>query len=235
MYCTLASGDGRIEAEYDLPPGRDNPYTEYVRSDEWELRESTLHRRDGDYYLHIGVRKEPDDDYGSQAGNGTVLGVDCGIVKIAVTSTGRFFGGGLPNHRREEYERLRGKIQQCGTESAHKSIKSMGERESRWNEDPLHRISKAIAQEAIAYECSTIAFENLTDIRDRIPGANAAKNVGYKNVRSGQKRPTGRATYQLPLKSGTLNASGSFSPTDAQPGRIERESTGKSRRLRRGR
>jgi IS605 OrfB family transposase len=281
-YCTLASADGeRIKAEYDLPPGQDNPCTEYVRSDEWELREATLHRRDdGDYYLHIGVRK---DEPSSQTEDGTVLGVDLGIANIAVTSTGTFFGGGLLNHRREEYERIRGNMQQTGTESAHRSIKSMGERESYWNRDLLHRISKAIVQEAIAYECSTIAFENLTDIRDRMPGErmfhawafrqlyeyveykaeeygidavqmnprntsrrcskcghtaknnrkcqdrfccqeceyelhadyNAAKNIGFKRVRSGQKSPSGRANYQLALKSGILNANGSFSPTDA--------------------
>jgi IS605 OrfB family transposase len=280
-YCTLASANGgRIEAEYDLPPGQDNPYTEYVRSDEWELRESTLHRRDdGDYYLHIGVRKDAEPD--SQAEDGTVLGVDLGIANIAVTSTGTFFGGGLLNHRRDEYERIRGRMQQTGTESAHRSMKSMGGRMSRWSRDLLHRISKAIVQEAITHECGTIVFENLTGIRDRVAHAkkfhqwafnqlyeyveykaepfgidvdqvnprntsrrcskcghtaknnrqrqdrfccqqcgyelhadyNAAKNIGWKQVRSGLKSPSGRANYQLALKSGTVNANGSFSPT----------------------
>ena len=281
-YCTMASVNGRIKAEYDLPPGQDNPYTEYVRSDEWEMREATFHRRDGDYYLHIGVRKEAPEP-SSQAGDGTVLGVDLGIANIAVTSTGTFYSGGLLNHRRDEYERIRGKMQQCGTESAHKSMKSMGGRMSRWSRDLLHHISKAIVQEAITYGCGTISFERLKGIRDRMPRAskfhqwafnqlyeyteykaeafgidvvqinprntsrrcsvcghtaknnrttqdrfackkcgyevhadyNAAKNVGFKKVRSGQKRPTGRATYQLALKSGTLSANGSFSPTDA--------------------
>jgi IS605 OrfB family transposase len=281
-YCTLASANGgRVEAEYDLPPGQDNPYTEYVRSDEWELRESTLHRRDGDYYLHIGVRKEVEPE--PQAEDGTVLGVDLGIANIAVTSTGTFFGGGLLNHRRDEYERIRGRMQQTGTESAHNSMKSMGGRMSRWSRDLLHRISKAIVQEAITHGCGTIVFENLAGIRDRMARAkkfhqwafnqlyeyveykaetfgidvdqvnprntsrrcskcghtaknnrqrqdrfccqqcgyevhadyNAAKNIGWKQVRSGLKSPSGRATNQLALKPGTLNANGSFSPTDA--------------------
>ncbi len=47
----------------------------------------------------------------------------------------------------------------------------MGDRETRWVEDYLHRISKAIVQEAVAHDCDRIAFEELTDIRDRMPGA----------------------------------------------------------------
>nr|WP_323173304.1 IS200/IS605 family accessory protein TnpB-related protein [Natrialba sp. PRR66] len=47
----------------------------------------------------------------------------------------------------------------------------MGDREIQWVEDYLHCISKAIVQEAVANECDTIAFEKLTDIRDRMPRA----------------------------------------------------------------
>jgi len=47
----------------------------------------------------------------------------------------------------------------------------MGDRETRWVEDYLHRISKAIVQEAVAHGCEEVAFEELTDIRERMPGA----------------------------------------------------------------
>lgn len=70
--------------------------------------------------------------------------------------------------RRREYERIRGKIQQTGTESAHRIIERMGNHETRWVEDYLDRVSKAIMQEAAAHGCDTIAFEELTDIRERI-------------------------------------------------------------------
>ncbi len=46
----------------------------------------------------------------------------------------------------------------------------MGDRETRWAEDYLHRVSKAIVHEAVSHGCDTIAFEELTDIRDRMPG-----------------------------------------------------------------
>ena len=44
---------------------------------------------------------------------------------------------------------------------------------------------------------------------------NAAKKIGWKYVRAGLKSPSGRATRQLALKSGTVNANGSFGATDA--------------------
>lgn len=87
----------------------------------------------------------------------TVLGVDLGIEQIAVTSTGMFWNGGYLNHRRREYERVRGKLQQTGAESAHRTIERMGDRETRWVEDYLHRLSKALVQEAVAHDCETIA------------------------------------------------------------------------------
>lgn len=170
-HCTLASVDGRVNAEYVLPPEGDNPQTNYLRNDEWELRESTLHYRDGEYYLHVGVAK--DDDELENAEGGTVLGVDLGVKTIAATSTGRMWSGGYLNHRRREYERLRGSLQQTGTESAHRTIDGIGTRESRWAEDYLHCISKELVHEAITHDCSMIVFEDLTDIRDRLPNAKA--------------------------------------------------------------
>ncbi len=47
----------------------------------------------------------------------------------------------------------------------------MGDRESRCAEGYLHCISKDLVQEAITHDCSTIAFEDLIDIRDRMPAA----------------------------------------------------------------
>src|SRR5699024_5544773 len=101
----------------------------------------------------------------------TVLGVDLGIENVAVTSTGTFWSAGLLNHRREQYEQMRGGLQQTGTESAHNTIASIGDRESRWAEDFLHNLSKELVAEAVEHGCSTIAFERLNGIRERMPRA----------------------------------------------------------------
>ena len=168
---SLATVNGRVECDFVLPPEGENPQTEYLRGDEWELREGTLHYRSesGEYYLHTTVAK--DEDVSEEAENGTVLGVDVGVENIAATSTGRFWSSGLLNHRREQYESVRAGLQQTGTESAHRTIQQLGEREQRWADDLLHRISKDIVSEAVEHDCSRIAFEDLTDIRERMPGA----------------------------------------------------------------
>ncbi|WP_435156342.1 RNA-guided endonuclease InsQ/TnpB family protein [Haladaptatus sp. DFWS20] len=178
-HCTLAAVNGRVKAEYVLPSKGENPQTTYLRNDEWELRESTLHYRDGDYYLHVGVAK---DDEPQEAGGGTVLGVDLGVKTVAATSTGSMWSGGYLNHRRREYEKVRGSLQQAGTESAHRTIDGIGDRESRWAEDYLHRLSKTLVQEAITHDCSTIAFEDLTDIRNRMPGAKAFHTWAFRRL-----------------------------------------------------
>ncbi len=87
-----------------------------------------------------------------------VLGVDLNVDGyVAVTSTGAFLGNAdYLNHRRDEYERRRGNLQRAGTRSAHLTIKSIGSRFARWSVDYLHRISKALVQEAIENECQSI-------------------------------------------------------------------------------
>ena len=183
-YCTLAAYGGRIRAEFTYPPDDDCPQARYLDGDEWEPKGATLHydRGDSEYYLHVTVeRDEPETELG-EAENGTVLGVDLGVENIAVTSTGTFYSGGLFNHRRNEYERIRGSLQQTGTESAHRTINQMGDRERCWNNDVLHRISKALVQEVITHDCSVIAFEDLTDIRDRMPGAKAFHGWAFRRL-----------------------------------------------------
>ena len=285
-HVSLSTVNGRIEADYVLPPEGDNPQTKYLRNDEYEVTGATLQYRDGTdtFFLHIGTKTDVESEIPDEgdAENSTVLGVDLGIEQIAVTSSGMFWSGDYLNHRRREYERVRGDLQRTGTESAHRTIERMGDREGRWVEDHLHRISKAIVQEAVAHGCDRIAFEELTDIRDRMPDAkkfhtwafrrlydyvaykaeaegiqvtqvdpaytskrcskcgttldenrttqarfccqkcgyeihadyNAAKNIGFRLLRAGQKSPHGGATRHLALKSGTLNVNGGYSPAD---------------------
>ena len=285
-HVSLSTVNGRITAEYVLPPKGDNPQTAYLRSDDFEVTGATLQYRDvtDTFFLHIGTKAEVESEIPNEgdAEHSTVLGVDLGIEQIAVTSTGMFWNGGYLDHRRREYERVRGDLQRTGTESAHRTIEQIGDRETRWVEDYLHRISKAIIQEAIAHGCDRIAFEELTDIRDRMPGAkkfhawafrrlydyvaykakaegidtsqvdpaytskrcskcgttldenrpsqakfccqkcgyevnadyNAAKNIGFRLLRAGQKSPHGGATRHLALTSGTLNVNGEYSPAE---------------------
>lgn len=171
--CSISTVEGRIHAEFNVP--KNNSYYEnYLDSDEWEIRQSTVEKHeyeDGEpYYLHLGLKKDvkiEDEEMFAPR----VMGVDLGIDNLAVTSTGVFYSGGRLKHERRRYEELRGKLQEKGTRSAHLTIQSVGQRENRYACDTLHRISKDIVEEAEQHDVDVIAFENLTDIRNNMPPA----------------------------------------------------------------
>ncbi|MDB9278205.1 RNA-guided endonuclease InsQ/TnpB family protein, partial [Halorubrum ezzemoulense] len=99
--------------------------------------------------------------------NGTVLGVDLGVNSLVVASTGTFWTGDEFDHWRREYEQRRGDLQEHGTRWAHENIQSVGRKEEGRFKITLHRISNELVAEAREYSCSVIAFEDLTDIRER--------------------------------------------------------------------
>ena len=125
-YVSLATTGKRVTAEYVTPVSEEGtPFEEYW-TDEWEKTEATLHKRDGTYYLHVAVKKEVEPDSSDdESKDGVVLGVDLNVDGyLAVTSTGAFRGNAdYLNHKRDEYERRRGNLQQTGTRSAHLTIK----------------------------------------------------------------------------------------------------------------
>jgi len=76
-YVSLATTEGRIEADYVLPDeDSDTPHSEYLFSDEYETTGAELHYQDGDWVLHILCEMEVESDTSEKATteNGTVLG-----------------------------------------------------------------------------------------------------------------------------------------------------------------
>jgi putative transposase len=170
---SLATVNGRVECEYDLPANPDGtPHGEYLLDEDYSFSTSTVHyERDADeFYLHAVMKQEIDVDSPEKAEDSNVLGVDCNVDDhIAVTSTGRFIGNAdYLNHQRHEFEKRRASLQRTGTRSAHLTVQRIGDRFARWSEDYLHRCSKAILEEARRQDCTHIAFENLCRIRARI-------------------------------------------------------------------
>ena len=170
---SLATVNGRVECEYDLPDNPEGtPHGKYLLNDEYSFSTSTVHY-DGEadeFYLHAVMEWTVDADRPEKAEDANVLGVDCNVDDhIAVTSTGRFVGNAdLLNHKRREFEQRRGDLQQTGTRSAHLTFHRISDCFGRWSEDYLHRCSKEIVTEAQQHDCTHIAFEDLAQIRDRI-------------------------------------------------------------------
>jgi len=165
---TLGDHD-RARVDLVLPDDENGYQYQYLDSDEWEPTESTLHYRDGEWYLHLGFRKPKSTEETTE--NGTVLGVDLGVNEIAVTSTARFFSAGELNHKRREFERIRGDLQDHDSRNAHRTLEAVSGREDKYVKHVLHTVASGIVEEALQYDCDGIVFEELDDIREQLPEA----------------------------------------------------------------
>ncbi len=100
-----------------------------------------------------------------------IMGVDMGIVNIAVDSTGKYYSGDQINEVRDHNADLRSRLQAVGynhasRKSAKRHLKKLSGKESRFARNTNHVISKEIVQRAKGTS-SAIAIENLDGIRMR--------------------------------------------------------------------
>ena len=95
-----------------------------------------------------------------------IIGVDIGIVNIAVDSTGKYYSGDKINDVREHNTNLRSRLQSVGTRSAKRHLKKFSRREGSFVRNINHIISKEIVQKAKGTS-SAIAIEDLSGIRMR--------------------------------------------------------------------
>ncbi|WP_436910228.1 RNA-guided endonuclease InsQ/TnpB family protein [Halosimplex marinum] len=179
---SLSTVEDRVQCELALPDDEDGYQYNYLSDPEWKLTESTLTIRDGQWFLHLGFRKPSPAPECSTAENGTVLGVDLGIEHLAVTSTGRFFSGSSLQHERDQYEELQRRLQKTGTRSAYQTHRQVSRRLRRFAIDRLHRVANGILDEARRYDCSTIAFEELTGIVDRLPNQTVFDSWAFRRL-----------------------------------------------------
>jgi len=95
-----------------------------------------------------------------------VIGIDKGIVNIASTSDGDTFSGKQIDYIRERYTKLRKSLQKAGTKSAKRHLKKIAKKQSRFQKDINHCISKKIVAKAKGTQ-RAIALEDLSGIRLR--------------------------------------------------------------------
>jgi len=175
---SLSTVNGRVECGFELPSDSPTPYEQYVLSEEFEFRASTLQYDNAtdEFYFHITTLKydtecDGDTEVSVDTGHQTVLGIDLGVNSLAVASTGRFWNGDDYDHWCREFEKRRGEMQQRGTQAAHNALLRLGKREEAWRKQYLHTVANEIVTESVEHECDVIVFEDLTDIRERLPGA----------------------------------------------------------------
>ena len=94
------------------------------------------------------------------------LGVDLGVVNIAVDSDRQIHSANHINNLRHRHRRLRAKLQAKGTRSAKRKLKRLSGKERRFAKDTNHCISKKLVAKAKDTN-RAIALEDLRGIRER--------------------------------------------------------------------
>ncbi|MFS8913998.1 RNA-guided endonuclease InsQ/TnpB family protein [Synechococcus sp. B60.2] len=129
-----------------------------------------IKRKDGSYYIQIGVEHDPPEPRDTAK----AVGVDLGRRDIAHTSEGDHWNGQQLNWVRDHYSRLRAALQRKagkGPRSTRRRcrelLQRLSGRERRFQAWVNHCISKSIASRALATH-SFIALEDLTGIRERV-------------------------------------------------------------------
>ena len=149
---TIASVKGRIKATF--------PISEYHRQYlSWKVTTSTLSydRKKKVFYLHISM-EHPDVEPVQEV---KVLGIDRGIVNVAVCSDNTFFNSKKVKNVRSKYAHLRQELQSKGTRSAKRKLHKISGQERRFVTDTNHCISKQIVNS----EYTVFALEDLSKIR----------------------------------------------------------------------
>ena len=95
------------------------------------------------------------------------LGIDLGIVNLAVDDSGRSYTGAqIDNVRRRQHSRRRA-LQKVGTRSSKRALRRASGKQARFQRHTNHVLSKTIVADAERGRC-LIALEDLGGIRDRV-------------------------------------------------------------------
>ena len=129
----------------------------------WDVGGADLVWRGGVYYLHVTQNREAPQE--TEPDGGT-LGVDLGIVNLATDSEGEHFTGKIISIVRGRYHLRRQRLQKVGTKNAKRRLRQMRRRESRFQSDTNHCISKKLVHKATVAR-KAIALEDLSGIRER--------------------------------------------------------------------
>src|SRR5262249_1906016 len=130
--------------------------------------------RQGAFYLLVTIdiptppQTEPTD----------VLGVDLGIVNLAVDSDGEIHTGEQVKKVRRRYHKLRQGLQQANTRSSRKHLRRIRRKESRFQRWLNHNLSKHLVQKASEGQ-KALALEDLKGIRER---ATVQKSLRYERL-----------------------------------------------------
>jgi IS605 OrfB family transposase len=140
------------------------PFKRYAYLDAWrgEYTNAQLLIRRNRAFLNIQVRIP----FEEERVTGRVLGIDRGVLNIAVCSDNTFYNSRRLRAIKRRYQYLKGVLQRVGTRSAHRKLQRLSGRERRFALDTNHCISKVI----VSKQFDVFALERLHVRRTRKNG-----------------------------------------------------------------
>jgi IS605 OrfB family transposase len=126
------------------------------------VKQTDLILRNNIFYLAVTVdapEATPDDPTGA-------LGVDLGVIHLAVDSDGEFYSGEAVDKVREKIDTVKASLQSKGTKSAKRHLKKLSGREARFRRCTNHVISKRLVSKAKDTQ-RVLALEDLKGISSR--------------------------------------------------------------------
>jgi len=118
--------------------------------------------QNGNFYLRpiVDVPETP------EKVNKDFLGIDMGVINLAVDSQGEIYSGKEVDNKRIKIDKLKSALQKKGTKSAKRHLKGLFGEESRFRKDINHCLSKKIVEKCQRHSLS-LAIEDLAGIRQR--------------------------------------------------------------------
>jgi IS605 OrfB family transposase len=139
----------------------------------WTYTSADLFIRGGKVFLYVIFEKEVADI----PSNGKVVGIDRGIVNLAVSSNNQFFSGQQVKSVSSRYERLRSELQSKG-HSGKRHLRKISTQERRFRQDVNHCVAKQIVDSL--EQGSTMVLENLKGIRQNVRMRKAQRKQIHK-------------------------------------------------------
>jgi len=171
-YATLTTLDGRARVKLIL-----SDYHRQYLDRTWEVEPTaTVSRKGRIWYLHLIVTRDIAESQSDER-----IGVDSGIVRIATTSTGKVFKGGIIKHIRERRFKQRRDLQSARHKSRNQRrfLQRLAGKEKRSVEWLLWNVANGIVDEALKVGAGTIAIEDLKGIRSRIKVAKKQRLIQH--------------------------------------------------------
>ena len=96
-----------------------------------------------------------------------ILGIDLGIVNLAVDSDGTTYSGAEIEAQRQHFARRRHELQRHRTRAARRKLRQLKGKQARFQQNTNHIIAKRLVEKA-QRSCAALALEELTGIRQRV-------------------------------------------------------------------